>query len=74
MKCLVESNDIYEELFEGQAGDLFLVYYYDSDMHSIILWHSAEALSLNYDLLIKSHKKSFIRFIVACVYECFWEH
>ena len=38
MKCLVKRYDIYEELFEGQAGYLFLVYYEnDSDRYSIIL-------------------------------------
>lgn len=38
MKCLIKRYDIYEELFEGQAGYLFLVYYEnDSDRYSIIL-------------------------------------
>ena len=68
MKCLVKRNDIYEELFEGQAGYLFLVYYENaSDRYSIILWHSAEMILLNYGFLLHHHKKSFVRFIVVCV-------
>lgn len=61
MKCLIKRYDIYEELFEGQVGYLFLVYYEnDSDRYSIILRHAAEMLLLNYGFLLQHRKKCFV--------------
>ena len=66
MKCLDERSSSYEKLIEGQAGYLFLAFYKNNPVTpATILWHSAEMLSLNYDLLIKSSKKSWVRINVV---------